>query len=112
MAGDTFHDYDGPLADSHMEAHCFVCNHPSDYALLVEGKPRQVGVCEKHLDLVVSREPLGPLALVAQLPDKVLVRRDDLLISLRDLRNKPRKKTFRDVFMEVERELYGRGEDA
>ena len=107
MAGDTFYDYDGPLTREHLAEHCFVCNHPGEYALVVVGRSHRVGVCELHLDLVVSREPLGPLHLIAELPDKVLVKRDDLLISLHDLRNKPRKKRFRDVFMEVEREMSG-----
>jgi hypothetical protein len=107
MAGDVFHDYDGPLPETHLESHCFICNHPSDYALLVVGKKRMIGVCETHLDLVVSREPLGPLELIAELPDKVLIKHENFLISLGDMRRKPRKKTFRDVFLEIEKELSG-----
>lgn len=106
MAGDAFFDYDGPFTEEHMAQHCFVCNHPSVYGMVVVGKKRIIGVCEAHLDLVVSREVVAPLRVVAEIPDKVVLVRAGMCISLRDFRNKPRKKRFIDFVREAEKEFF------
>lgn len=104
MAGDIFYGYDGPFSREHLAAHCFVCNHPADHGLAVEGKKGVIGVCGKHMQLVIMREALGPLKEVAELPDKVWVVSSDGLTSLRDLRNAPRKPNLVETIRKNERE--------
>lgn len=50
LVGDTFHEYDGPMAGA-LDRCCFVCGTPSKFGARVKGKPQVIGVCADHVAL-------------------------------------------------------------
>jgi len=50
IAGDTFHEYEGPM--TRLDMFCFVCGARSTHAIRVKGHVRVVGCCRDHVDLV------------------------------------------------------------
>lgn len=57
IAGDDFHEYDGPITD--YMRFCFVCGAGTPrYGAQVEGKQRIIGVCAKHVRMLEELEPL------------------------------------------------------
>ena len=57
IAGDDFHEYDGPITD--YMRFCFVCGASTPrYGVGVEGKKKIVGVCVNHVRMIEALEPL------------------------------------------------------
>jgi hypothetical protein len=59
MAGDDFHEYEGPLGDT-LDKWCFVCGNQSDFGVRLLGLvrlSRVVGVCKRHLAMLVELRP-------------------------------------------------------
>lgn len=68
IASDTFSQYEGPLCL--FENLCFVCGQPPDFGLRVYGRPKVVGVCKVHVELVKRLRPTeGPVARVLVVND-------------------------------------------
>lgn len=55
LAGDDFHEYEGPLTD--LKQWCFVCGEKSKFGILVKGKNRLLGACEGHVGIVEKLRP-------------------------------------------------------
>ena len=58
LAGDNFHDYSGPLEGALSEL-CFVCGQQSNYGIRVNGSPKTVGACDKHIVYVQKYQAKG-----------------------------------------------------
>jgi len=58
IAGDTFHEYDGPITD--FLRFCFVCGQPATKGIRVKGHVRLIGACNTHVDYVVRLAPKEP----------------------------------------------------
>jgi len=57
IAGDDFHEYDGPITD--YMRFCFVCGAGDPrYGVGVEGKKKIIGVCVNHVRMIEELEPL------------------------------------------------------
>ena len=57
IAGDDFHEYEGPITD--YMRFCFVCGAGTPrYGAQVQGKQRIIGVCAKHVRMLEELEPL------------------------------------------------------
>jgi len=56
LAGDDFHEYDGPIID--FDRQCFVCASPSRYGITVRGRKRIIGVCATHAKLLSDLQPM------------------------------------------------------
>ena len=61
LAGDDFHEYDGPLRE--FDRWCFVCAEDSKYGITVQGRKRVVGVCGKHVRLLADLKPVDAAVL-------------------------------------------------
>jgi len=100
LAGDVFHEYDGPLTV--FDRWCFVCAVSADFGLEVSGKNRVVGVCKKHIELFKQLQPVGAIVR------PILVRTRDGSVSLDKVIPKPGK-TLAQAIFEVEQYYKGKG---
>lgn len=57
LAGDDFHDYDGPIVD--FSQWCFICGEEPSCFLEKPGSKRVFGVCDKHKYVLASLTPVG-----------------------------------------------------
>ena len=82
LAGDDFHEYDGPMKE--FDRWCFVCAQPSKYGIAVRDHKRVIGVCETHVRVLADLKPvdanvLSPVLKSASgrslLPEDVLPKR-------------------------------------
>lgn len=96
LAGDDFHDYDGPIAD--FSQWCFICGEDPVSFLESPGSTRIFGVCERHKPLLASLSPVG-----LEPPQQVVVR-DNGKRKLADELVRVRKSVF-DRIEETEREF-------
>ena len=64
IAGDTFHEYDGPITQ--FDRWCFVCGDIATHALRVKTHVRVIGCCERHLELVktLKAQERPPITIV------------------------------------------------
>lgn len=65
IAGDDFHEYDGPLRE--FSRWCFVCAAPSKYGVRAPGRPRTLGVCAKHVGPLRELKPVGADAVIPEI---------------------------------------------
>lgn len=56
IAGDTFHEYDGPITD--FARFCFVCGEKPTKAIRVDGHVRVIGACTAHAEYVGKLTPV------------------------------------------------------
>ena len=61
LAGDDFHEYDGPIRE--FDRWCFVCAKQSKYGIAVRDRKRVVGVCETHVRLLADLKPIDATVL-------------------------------------------------
>ena len=58
LAGDTFSDYDGPMAGG-LHLWCFVCGGKSHFGIRVNGRPTVIGACKDHIRYAEQLQPIG-----------------------------------------------------
>lgn len=61
LAGDDFHEYDGPMTE--FDRWCFVCAKESKYGLKVRSGKRLIGVCDVHVRLLADLKPVDAAVL-------------------------------------------------
>lgn len=103
LAGDTFTDYKGPIAD--FTRFCFMCPSESEYAIAVPSKQRVIGVCEYHAQRLHEMRPVNLNA------PQALERADHLLLRTASGREAPpfrivgkRNRTLSEIMWETEQE--------
>lgn len=94
IGGGTFPSYDGPMKGV-LHKFCFVCSAPSKFGIRVNGSPRIIGACPKHIGYVKEYQRADGL------PTVVLELRGDRLPDL----NKQPKKTLGQAIAESEAEF-------
>lgn len=101
LAGDDFREYDGPMVA--FERYCFVCAENSRYGVRVRGRPRTIGVCEKHISMLTTLRPVsGPAAsMVVQGSDGKQARPEEVV-------PEPKKTLFQTI-AETEKQFEGEG---
>lgn len=103
LAGDTFHDYSGPITD--FARWCFMCGSESEYAVQLPQSQRLFGVCGAHvarLSELRPQEMLDPAAKQHSEQMLVMTPTGELKRPYRLL--KRRKPTLREMMLETERE--------
>jgi hypothetical protein len=110
LAGDTFKDYKGPIAD--FTRFCFMCPSESEFAIAVPNRQRLVGVCEEHAKRLHEMRPVN-LAL----PQDAMSRVERLILRTESGQEAApfrivgrRKKTLREIMWESEEEWKAKAE--
>lgn len=102
LAGDDFHDYDGPITD--LTRWCFMCGSEASYAVQSPPSVRLFGVCEEHTKALSELRPVDMTQAQAQRADQ-MVAKSESGEAVRPFRLlKPRKKTLRDLIAATEAE--------
>jgi hypothetical protein len=69
IAGDTFHEYRGPMTQ--FDQFCFRCGAQATHAIRVNNSVRVIGCCSEHVEMVQTLKPAGQRA-----PNVVLISKD------------------------------------
>ena len=78
IAGDTFHEYRGPM--TRFDQFCFVCGSQATHALRVDNSVRVIGCCADHVSMVKELKAEGrkpPNVVLISKDGKQYVREDD-----------------------------------
>jgi hypothetical protein len=60
IAGDTFHEYRGPMTQ--FDQFCFRCGDKATHAIRVNNSVRVIGCCSEHVEMVKTLKPTGQRA--------------------------------------------------
>jgi hypothetical protein len=99
LSGDWFNQYDGPMTEDRFGQWCYRCGGDSDFGLRVEKGLRIIGVCKTHLEDFYRLRPVSEI----RSNNQVYLIKDGREIPIKDLLNRPRKKTLMEAIFEVEK---------
>lgn len=99
LAGDDFHEYDGPMAA--FDQFCFVCGGDVVALINKRGSLRRFGLCAKHKQIVPNLKPVNMVRPFEQ----ALVVNGDGQVKLLDKLLPPRKPTVFERIEQTEAEF-------